>query len=119
MMKVTVLNELENGNYEVNFNLDGEDLGNREMSYESIRADVVTGNKQVKYVFEVEVEFEFVQVDEEDGEGFLYLVSIEIDEDNNMSQYDEETKIYKSYKRAVTAGQKLAQQLNTIFRNIA
>ena len=119
MMKVTVLNELENGNYEVNYNLDGENLGNGEMSYESIRADIVTGNKEVKYIFEVEVEFEFVQVDEEDGEGFLYIVEINIDEDNNMSQYDAETKYYKSFKRAITAGQKLAQQMDTIFRNIA
>ena len=114
MMKVTVLREMENGNYEVNYNLDGTDLGNGEVTYEWIRADIVTGNKEVKYVFETEMEFEFVQVDEEDGEGFLYLVQIDIDEDNNMNQYDVETKVYKSYKRAVTAGTKLAQQMDTI-----
>ena len=119
MMKVTVLRELENGNYEVNYNLDGADLGNGEVTYEWIRADIVTANKEVKYVFETEMEFEFVQVDEEDGEGFLYLVEIDIDEDGNRHEYDLETKVYKSYKRAVTAGIKLAQQLNTLVRDIA
>ena len=32
MMKVTVLRELENGNYAVNYNLDGADSGNGEVT---------------------------------------------------------------------------------------
>lgn len=119
MMKITVLKKLENGNYEVNFNLDSEDLGNREVTYEWIRADIVTGNREVKYEFQIDMQFDFIQVDEEDGEGFLYIARIDIDKDGNRNQYDLETKVYKSFKRAVTQGQKLAQQMNTIFRNIA
>ena len=119
MMKITVLEKLENGNYEVNFNLDGEDLGNREVTYEWIRADIVTGNKEIRYEFQTDIQFDFIQADEEEGEGFLYLVRIDIDEDNNRNQYDLETKVYKSFKRAVTQGQKLAEQMDTIFRNIA
>lgn len=119
MMKITVLEKLENGEYEVNFNLDGEDLGNRTVTYEWIRADIVTGNKEIKYIFETEIQFDFIQVDEEEGEGYLYLVRIDIDEDNNKSQYDLEQKVYKSYKRALTEGRKLAQNLDTIFRDIA
>lgn len=113
-MKITVLEKLENGEYEANFNLDGEDLGNKAVTYEWIRADIVTGNKEIRYEFQTDIQFDFIQVDEEEGEGFLYIVRIDIDEDNNINQYDKETKVYKSYKRAVTAGQKLAQKLNTI-----
>ena len=119
MMKILVKEQLENGNYLVNFNLDGEDLGDRQVTYEWIRADIVTGNKEVRYEFQTEIQFDFIQVDEEENEGFLYIVRIDIDEDNNRNQYDLETKVYKSYKRAVTQGQKLAQQMETIFRNIA
>ena len=114
MMRLTVKEKLENGKYLVNYNLDGEDLGDREQTYEWIRADIVTNNKEVKYIFDIEMEFDYVQVDEEDGEGFIYLVKVEIDEENNMSQYDVETKVYKSYKRAMTQATKLAQQLDTI-----
>ena len=113
-MKITVLEKLENGEYLVNFNLDGEDLGNRIVTYEWIRADIVTGNKEIKYDFEINMEFEFVQIDQEEGEGFVYIVSIDIDEYGEMYQDDIEQKIYKSYKRALTEGQKLAQKLNTI-----
>lgn len=119
MLKLTVLEQLDNGNYLVNFNLDNEDLGDREVSYEWIRADIISNNREVEYEFEVEIQFDFIQVDEEEGEGFLYIVRIDFDEDGNRNEYDIESRTYKSYKRAITEGQKMAIQMDTIFRNIA
>lgn len=118
MLKLTVLEQLENGNYLVNFNLDEEDLGNREVTYEWIRADIITGNKEVKYEFETDVKFDHIEVDEENGEGFVYIITTLATEEG-ITVLNEEQKVYKSYKRAITQGQKLAQQMNTILIKIA
>ena len=113
MLKLTVLEQLENGNYLVNFNLDNEDLGDREVEYQWIRADIITNNREVEYKFEIDVEFEHIEVDEEDGEGFVYIITTLATEEG-IKVLNEEQKVYKSYKRALTQGQKLAQQMDTI-----
>lgn len=113
MLKLTVLEQLENGNYLVNFNLDNEDLGNREVTYEWIRADIISNNKEVEYEFETDIEFEHIEIDEEEGEGFLYIITTLATEEGIMV-LNEEQKVYKNYKRALTQGQKLAQQMDTI-----
>lgn len=118
MLKLTVKKELENGNYLVNFNLDGEDLGNREVTYEWIRADIITGNREVTYEFETDIKFDHIEVDEEEGEGFVYIITTLATEEGIMV-LNEEQKVYKSYKRALTQGQKLAQQMQTILVNLA
>ena len=113
MMKLTVLKEMENGNYEVNFKLDGEDLGNREMTYESIRADIVSGNREVEYEFEVDVKFDHIEIDEEEGEGFVYVITTLATEDG-IAVIDEEQKVYKSYSRAMKEAFKLAEMMDTV-----
>lgn len=114
MMKVTVLKDLENGNYLVNFNLDNEDLGNREVSYEWIRADIISNNREVQYVFEVDFECEHIELDTENDETFVYIIKTVIDEDNNMSQYDIKNKVYKTYSKAQNFAMKLANEMETI-----
>ena len=115
MMKLTVLEQLDNGNYLVNFNLDNEDLGNREVTYEWIRADIISNNKEVEYEFETDIEFEHIEIDEEEGEGFLYIITTLATEEG-ITILNEEQKVYKSYKRAMTQSFKIAQQINTIVK---
>lgn len=117
MMKITVLKEMENGNYEVNFNLDGENLGNREMSYESIRADVVGNNTEVEYDFEIDMRFDHIELDEEEGEGFIYIVNTLATEEGIFTE--EEQKVYKTFKGAEKAAHRLAYQMQTILKNLA
>jgi hypothetical protein len=114
MMRITVLKDLENGNYKVNFNLDGEDLGNREVSYEWIRADIISNNREVQYKFEVDFECEHIELDTENDEIFVYVIKTVIDEDNNMSQYDTANKVYKTYSKAQNFAVKLANEMETI-----
>lgn len=114
MLKLTVLEQLDNGNYLVNFNLDGEDLGNREVSYEWIRADIISNNREVQYEFEVDFECEHIELDTENDETFIYVIKTVIDEDNNMSQYDTANKVYKTYSKAQNFAVKLASEIETI-----
>ena len=113
-MKITVLKDLENGNYEVNFNLDGEDLGNREVSYEWIRADIISNNREVQYKFEVDFECEHIELDTENDETFVYVIKTVIDEDNSRHQYDKDFKVYKTYNKAQNFAMKLASEMETI-----
>lgn len=114
MMKLTVLEQLDNGNYLVNFNLDNEDLGNKIVTYEWIRADIVSNNREVEYKFEVDFECEHIELDSENDETFVYVIKTVIDEDNNMSQYDAANKVYKTYSKAQNFAVKLANEMETI-----
>ena len=113
MLKLTIKRELDNGDYEINFNSDGKDLGNQEKSYEWLRENVVTNSHAVEFIFEVDVKFDHIEIDEEDGEGFVYIITT-LGTEDGLKVIDEEQKCYKSYKRAVTAGTKIAQKMDTI-----
>ena len=112
MMKVTVIEKIEEGLFAVEYELDGENLGEGTMTYESIRADIVSGNKAVKYEFQEEIDFQLVQVDKEEDEYFVYVSNFNCSEFgvefDDLAQY-----FYKTEKGALNKANKLAEQYET------
>lgn len=97
-MKLTVIELLENGNYMVEFELDGENLGEREMDFAELRSWIVEGVVKVEYL--EDVEFDVVTVEDYDGEFDVNVNKYSYSKYNN--EYDcEYVKTYKTLKGAL------------------
>lgn len=102
-MKLTVIEVLENENYLVGFELDGEYLGEREMDLAELRSFIIDGIVKIEYL--EDVQFDVVTVEEYDGE---YDVNIN---KYGYSQHDdsfdcEYVKTYKTLKGALNRAYK-------------
>ena len=111
MIRIEVLEQLEGNQYEVEFNFDGI-VKKAIMDYDSIRADIVYGNRDIRYYFTEEMEFHNVQIDmDEDGVFHTYLEEY-VCYDDIINANDIEHYEYKTEKGAFSKGYKLAKQYN-------
>lgn len=109
MIRTEVLEQLEGNQYEVEFNFDGI-VKKAIMDYDSIRADIVYGNRDIKYFFTEEMEFHNVQVDiDEDGIFHVYLEEY-ICYNDIIDANDIEHITYKREKSAFNKAYKLAKE---------
>ena len=109
MIRIEVLKQLEGDQYEVEFNFDGI-VKNAIMDYEQIRADIVYGNRDIRYFFTEEMEFNNIQIDmDEDGAFHVYLEEYvcynDIINANDIKHYE-----YKTEKGALNKAYKLGKQ---------
>ena len=110
-MKLTVVELLENGNYIVEFELDGENLGEREMDLAELRSWIVEGVVKMEYL--EEVEFEVVTVEEYDGEFDVNINKYSYTKYD--SEYDcEYIKTYKTLKGALNKAYNTADLVRVI-----
>lgn len=112
MVKVEVLQNIIGNEYITNITVDGV-TKRRTMTLEEIRADFISGNKNVYYIFNTDLEFDFVQVDFEDGIYYIYLVSYIFDSEGGNVK-DKLLKTYKRYNNALNHAYKIANELDTI-----
>ena len=77
-MKLTVLEKLENGKYLVNYNLDGENLGDKEIDYSELCADIYTAktSKNLSITFVEPVHVLHIDIDYAEEEGQTHLVNV-------------------------------------------
>lgn len=117
-MKLTVLEKLENGKYLVNYNLDGENLGDKEIDYSELCADIYTAktSKNLSITFVEPVHVLHIDIDYAEEEGQTHLVNvgefIYRDNHSNPDYKEVECYEYKTKKGAVNKAKKLVKELN-------
>lgn len=109
MIRIEVLRSLEDSLYEVEFNFEGT-TKKAILDYNSIRADIVYGNIDVRYFFHEETTFNKVQIDEDDEDIYHVYLEEYICTGNNYNAYDIEHKVYKTKKGALNFAYKLAKE---------
>ena len=112
MVKIEVLQSITENEFITDVTVDGV-TKRRIMTLEEIRADFISGNKNVYYIFDTNLEFDFVQVDFEEGIYYIYLVSYIFDSEGGNVK-DKLLKTYKRYSNALNHAYKVAGELDTI-----
>ena len=108
MMKLTMLEKVENG-YLVNFEVDGENWGEKIVDHAEMMSTIETRKEaKIEMYFEEKVEWRKITVEEYDGE-FDIILNIWIFLEENVRYKDEHLKTYKRRKNAVEYAEKMAK----------
>ena len=109
MIRIEVIKQLEGDQYKVEFNFDGI-TKDAIMDYEQIRADIVYGNRNIRYYFTEEMQFNNVQIDmDEDRTYHIYLEEYTC-YDDIINTNDIEHYVYKTERGAFNKAYKLEKQ---------
>ena len=111
MIRIEVIEQLENEEYLVEFNFDGV-TKKANMTYESIRSDIIYGNREVKYFFTEEMLFNNVQIDMDEDKAYHVYLEEYVCYDNIINANDIEHYEYKTEKGALNKAYKLGKQYN-------
>ena len=108
MMKLTVLEKVENG-YLVNFEVDGENWGEKIVDHREMMSTIETRKEaNIDIFFEEKVEWKKITLEEYDGE-FDIVLNTWIFLEDNVRYKDEHLKTYKRRKNAVEYAEKMAK----------